>query len=496
MANELEITDGDNDSPEVKAAKNKVVNSLKSGKIKKPDKCDKCGAKTPLEAHHHKGYDEEHQLDVQWLCISCHKAADVKLRAEKKKKEEKDEAITTIQRYDYLGNFIDENSNSYMIESFHMTTEGYLTGRAIVTNIGVFPYLNADGSIHRELRLPEEVFKPESLESLKMKPISNLHPDEEITAENIKKHQVGFTGDVVREDNYHVSVSLTITDQETIQEIKAGKRGLSAGYSLALEEASGNYLGTQYDAIQREIKYNHIAIVPFGRAGDAARIRMDSNSAYYEKHEIKIEEDTMPNLKKIKLDGVDYEAEGEVIKTLNQKSTELNEIQSKVDTLNTDFTKLTAERDTLKDRVDQLEKELKELKDSELDETRINEAVEKRLKILSAADAAEIKVDEKDTELEIQKAVIIKVFPQAQLDNKDQIYIDARFDGAVELLQEKKNAGNRAAVNGSALPGNPDSDNMDDDNDDENLNADEARENYIKKIKKDSRSFTKNEGKE
>jgi len=436
------------------------------------DRCDKCKKKTiKLES-----YTSKEKEDVLWLCEDCLKDM----------KDKKDESVINLtQRYDYLGNF-NENNNSYMIESFCMTAEGYLTGRAIVTNIGVFPYVNKDGSIHRELRLPEEVFNLDSLNSLKNKPISNLHPKEEINAENIKKHQVGFTGDAIREDSYHVSIPLTITDPDTIQEIRAGKRGLSAGYSLILEEMSGNYLGSQYDAIQRDIKYNHIAIVPFGRAGDAARIRMDSNSAYYEKHEIKIEEDTMPNLKKIKLDGVDYEAEGEVIKTLNQKSTELNEIQSKVDTLNTDFTKLTAERDTLKDRVGQLEKELK---DSKLDETQINEAVEKRLKILSAADAAEIKVDEKDTELEIQKAVIIKVFPQAQLDNKDQVYIDARFDGAVELLQEKKNAGNRAAVNGSALSGNSNSDDTDDDDDDENLDADEARENYIKKIKKDSRSF-------
>ena len=479
-----EIIDGDNDSPEVKAAKNKVINSLKAGKIKKPDKCDKCGAKTSLEAHHHKGYDEEHQLDVQWLCISCHKAADVKLRAEKKKKkEEKDESIKIVQRFDYLGNFLDESENSYMIEKFHMTNEGYLTGRAIVTNIGVFPYLNEDGSIHRELRLPEEVSKQESLQSLKMKPVSNLHPDEEITAENIKKHQVGFTGDDVRWDGLHVSVPITITDPETIQEIKEGKRGLSAGYSLTLEEASGNYLGTQYHAIQRDIRYNHIAIVPFGRAGDAARIRMDSNSAYYEKHENKIEEDIMP-LKKITLDGVDYEAEAEVIKTLNQKGTELENALKKVDSLNKDFTVLTAERDTLKDQVDQLKKEIETIK---TDETRIDEAVEKRLKILSAAKDAEIEVEEKSTELEIQKAVITKVFPQANLEKKDQIYIDARFDGAVEILQEKKNAKNRSAVKGSDLPGNPD--NHTDDDDDEGLTSEEAREKYIKNIKKDSRSF-------
>ena len=189
-------------------------------------------------------------------------------------------------------------------------------------------------------------------------------------------------------------------------------------------------------------------------------------------------------LKKITLDGVDYEAEAEVIKTLNQKGTELENALKKVDSLNKDFTVLTAERDTLKDQVDQLKKEIETIK---TDETRIDEAVEKRLKILSAAKDAEIEVEEKSTELEIQKAVIMKVFPQANLEKKDQIYIDARFDGAVEILQEKKNAKNRSAVKGSDLPGNPD--NHTDDDDDEGLTSEEAREKYIKNIKKDSRSF-------
>lgn len=29
-----------------------------------------------VEAHHHKGYDEDHWLDVVWLCRSCHVLAE------------------------------------------------------------------------------------------------------------------------------------------------------------------------------------------------------------------------------------------------------------------------------------------------------------------------------------------------------------------------------------------------------------------------------------
>ena len=48
---------------------------------------------------------------------------------------------------------------------------GYLETDAIITRTGVFVYKNADGSTNRELRHPDDVFKADSLETLKMIPI-------------------------------------------------------------------------------------------------------------------------------------------------------------------------------------------------------------------------------------------------------------------------------------------------------------------------------------
>ncbi len=39
------------------------------------------------------------------------------------------------------------------------TPEGYLEDTPILTSTGIFEYTNPDGSIRRELRLPEEVFQ-------------------------------------------------------------------------------------------------------------------------------------------------------------------------------------------------------------------------------------------------------------------------------------------------------------------------------------------------
>lgn len=32
-------------------------------------------------AHHHLGYSVEHQLDIQWLCYSCHRHAHNRMQA-------------------------------------------------------------------------------------------------------------------------------------------------------------------------------------------------------------------------------------------------------------------------------------------------------------------------------------------------------------------------------------------------------------------------------
>ena len=47
----------------------------------------------------------------------------------------------------------------------------------ILTRVGIFEYRRPDGSIRRELRLPEEVFAPESLASYKGKRVITVCRD-------------------------------------------------------------------------------------------------------------------------------------------------------------------------------------------------------------------------------------------------------------------------------------------------------------------------------
>lgn len=397
-------------------------------------------------------------------------AADNLLQMIDKKLGKEDKAI---QRFDIF-DLMEYSRINGLEEPFQLTDEGYLTGRAIVTNIGVFPYLNGDGTIRHELRLPEEVLDPDSLETLKMKPISNEHPAElTIDVENIKKHQKGFTGSEVNNDAYHISVPITITDAQTIEDVKNGKRALSAGYSLRLEEKSGTWMGIHYDAIQRDIRYNHVAIVDRGRAGDAAKMRMDKrdNISYHiswnnDSAKNKSKEENTVNLKTINIDGVDYQAEAEVIKTITQLRKQVDSSNAETEKLKTGNSKLEAERDGLKDKVDQLEKELK-------DDAKIEEKVNQRIKILTAADLANITTDEK-TEREIMEEVIKIVSPQADLANKDTVYIAARFDAAVEILESKIDTKKTEQIYG---------------NDGNSISADTARKNMMKRVHDQSRGI-------
>lgn len=54
-------------------AANAVRRAVRRGDLIRPTHCSRCEEqKKSIVAHHHNGYDEEHWLDVEWLCRACH----------------------------------------------------------------------------------------------------------------------------------------------------------------------------------------------------------------------------------------------------------------------------------------------------------------------------------------------------------------------------------------------------------------------------------------
>lgn len=304
------------------------------------------------------------------------------------------------------------------------TDEGYLKSESIVTRTGVFLYQNADGTVRRELRHPDDVFEYDSLESLKLKPVTDDHPTQKIVnSENFKEIAVGYTGESVNTDGSYILANFVITDPKTIQAIEGGKkRELSLGYTVELEREDGEYNGQRYTHRQKNIRYNHLAVVERGRAGSVARIHLDSNDAFLIDHEHK-EVVMENNLKTITLDGIDYKAAPEVMNAFTKIKNDFNDLTTKFDSQSNDFKKLEAERDALKVKVDELE--------SINHDALINQAIEERMVALDSAkkilgDAS--KIDVKMDTNEIYKAVISQKMPDVNLDEKDSYYLKAAFD--------------------------------------------------------------------
>ena len=76
--------------------------------------------------------------------------------------------------------------DSIFLDETYYTKEGYFIDHPIVTTCGIFEYRNTDGSIRRELRLPEHVFDKTSLKSYKGKPIIITHDAGEVDMETLE----------------------------------------------------------------------------------------------------------------------------------------------------------------------------------------------------------------------------------------------------------------------------------------------------------------------
>ena len=166
------------------------------------------------------------------------------------------------------------------IKSATRTPQGFLMCPGFATRVGVFPYMNSDGTIRRELRHPDDVFDPVSLATLKYAPVTNEHPPEMITPQNVEEYSKGHSTERVEINRDLVDVDLIIESQDAIDAVeKEGKRELSSGYLADVIEEDGVYNGAPYDCRQKNIRYNHIAIVKRGRAGPEVRLRLDSYDA-------------------------------------------------------------------------------------------------------------------------------------------------------------------------------------------------------------------------
>jgi hypothetical protein len=366
------------------------------------------------------------------------------------------ESVTRVDYYDY---------RDWQTAKMERTPEGYLIGRAVVTNIGVFPYQNEDGTLRYELRHPDDVFDESSLASLNGKPLTNDHPMQGVDPQSVKDLGVG-TVHSPGHDAYHVSTGVVIQRQDGVAAVEGGKISLSCGYNCDLVPERGNFHGTQYTHRQKNIRYNHVALVSEGRAGDAAKLRMDG---------------AMPVLKtttqnptkgetmaKLKLDsGVEFEVVEAVAShidslTADKKTAEAKALEAdkateealkKVKDAEGALDAKCGELDSLKTQVSTLTEKLTAADSAES----VKKMVDARLALIAKGVEVGAKIDSATSDREIQLA-IIALETADSMDGKSDEYIAARVDSAYTHLKTHPHtpapeAGGQSHGDGTAFSG-------------------------------------------
>lgn len=331
------------------------------------------------------------------------------------------------------------------------TAQGFLRVDGYVTRTGVLKYRTLDGEVISQLRDPKEVFNKDSLNTLKSVPVTLRHPPKLITPKDTKRYMVGYSSDEINQTGNKIKTQLTITDEDAIKSVENGDTvELSCGYECELEESNGTFDGENYDFIQRNIVYNHIALVEKGRAGSDVRILMDSADS---ESLVYIQDDTaiinndkeIVKMEKVMLEGKEFEVAPELAAALKAHMEKMAAMQGEMDAMKEkvmcgdaaikEKEAMQAKMDGLNADLEKTKTELKTHMDStSLDEKKIEERVKSRIKLLDLAKRflnKDSKLDEM-TDLEIKKAVVKSDLASINLDGKSDEYVSASFDYIVE----------------------------------------------------------------
>lgn len=322
--------------------------------------------------------------------------------------------------------------NSAEIAGTRMREDGYLVVDARIARAGnVQRYLGSEvgrpdlpfADVYR----PEaEVFSTDAMASFAHRPVTDDHPKEAVTKDNWKQLAVGQTDGDIKRDGEFLRVPLMVADGASIAKVQGGKRELSAGYTCDLDWTPGKTPGGQtYDAVQTNIRANHVAIVQRGRAGKDCRI---GDAEPWGSAPQIADKETKMNLRTVLVDGLSVE-------TTDQGAQAIDKLQKDNAALRQDVT--DAETKAKKD-LDEKEKELAK-KDAALDDAKakvldqaaIDKLVADRVALEAVAGkiTADVKpagLSDADLRRAVVKAKLGDAIPADKLANDS--YVAARFD--------------------------------------------------------------------
>ena len=344
-----------------------------------------------------------------------------------------------VVRFDSLGSIHVDASRKN--EGFYCTKtpEGFLRCRGRLTRANaVFQYQDSQGNEWGELRLEEDVFAPDAMESFSMAILTDDHPAGMVTLENVASVQKGHLGSEISREGLYLVADILITDADLIRRIEAGEKlELSCGYFADVIDFPGTYQGVPHAKKQTNFQGNHVAVVQEGRAGPECRLMLRADAAYQVSPPDKKDE-TM----KITLNGKEQEVSpdqhkaliemfGEDAVTVMAEESEDEDMGARDEDM-----EMSAQMDALKAQ----NAALKAAADAKPSNLSFNsDAMDKRMALIDNARSicgADYSYAGK-TDTAIKGAVIKAVLPSMNIDGKGAVYVDSAYEVALEAYKDQ-----------------------------------------------------------
>lgn len=320
-------------------------------------------------------------------------------------------------------------------------TSGFLTLSGVLARTGTQDYYGFELCDKLEpmkkysvFRPKEEVLNKDSLDTFTNATVTDDHPNEAVTIDNIRVLDKGSLSNIStfeKDGEHFISATATIKDKNLIKKIQDGKVELSVGYTNDLKEGSGK----DYDFMQTNIRVNHVAVVDKGRCGGECKLSTDNRVKILHSY-TKTEE----KMQKIVIDGKPFEVPEEVklaYDGIAEENSNLKEgkkadtkkldelLKSKEDmavSKDDELSKTQKEIDALKAKIDTLEA-------SKMSKDSINALVAEKAQVVAFASSFIGDADiTKDTE-SLKIAVVSKYMGDGfTADGKTPEYIDASYD--------------------------------------------------------------------
>lgn len=331
---------------------------------------------------------------------------------------------------------------------------------AVFVTPGVYPYRQHDGTVQHELKPADEVYATRFIESLQSATLTDGHPPFAVTPDNAKEYDCGHVKEGLHRTDEGLSGEIVVKDKGLIAKMDSRKvTQISVGLNCIIDPTPGIWTapdGTKhpYSRIQRTMAANHAAGVATARV-PTANLRLDSAEMIVDVEPTeRAEPMTTPSLMRLDVgDGATVEVEPATGHT----------IKSYISTLIKAGREITEDRDKQLARADAAEESIKETQEklAKWDGVDVDVLVNERTYTLAGArklmksDEVDKLVTSKATNYDIRKAACLVAKPDFKLEDRNDSYIESRFDSLVDAAQSKpadKQAAEVAGILNAAPP--------------------------------------------